>query len=357
MPIIIGGCHRSGTSLLRRIINAHSRIYCGPEIKLFRDLYNDYYYERLVHERFLSTAQSVLSRYELLDMLGPVWIDIHTRAAAQAGKPRWADKNPENIVYAQVWERLLGDQWLLVHIVRNPLDTLASIKEARFDNTIPPNLHGRIDFYRRYNEAGLKLAAEMQSRYYRLAYEELVMYPEETLGKLMEWLGEEFEISQLDFNRTPVQKGTEDPKIRETTKIHQQSVGRWPDILMPEEAAVVRHELEPLWKQFDPECRWMTSGTARPPSAAPPGPTPGPSGAPASKFVEIDPLADLLMRMIRDRQEARVAFASVDAWAKELSAELTRRDDERERLRSLLPVRVVLALGNAWRSIRPRNTQ
>jgi hypothetical protein len=42
-PIIIGGCHRSGTSLLRRILNARSRIHCGPEIKFLRDFHGDYY--------------------------------------------------------------------------------------------------------------------------------------------------------------------------------------------------------------------------------------------------------------------------------------------------------------------------
>ena len=40
-PIIVGGCHRSGTSLVRRLLNAHSRIYCGPEVKFFRDFFKD----------------------------------------------------------------------------------------------------------------------------------------------------------------------------------------------------------------------------------------------------------------------------------------------------------------------------
>ena len=31
LPIIVGGCFRSGTSLVRRLLNAHSRIFCGPD--------------------------------------------------------------------------------------------------------------------------------------------------------------------------------------------------------------------------------------------------------------------------------------------------------------------------------------
>lgn len=48
-------------------------------------------------------------------------------------------KNPENILYFKDWQQLLGDRWILVQVVRNPLDTLASIKEMRFPLTIPTN--------------------------------------------------------------------------------------------------------------------------------------------------------------------------------------------------------------------------
>ena len=36
-PIIIGGFYRSGTTLFRRLIDSHSRIHCGPEVKYFED--------------------------------------------------------------------------------------------------------------------------------------------------------------------------------------------------------------------------------------------------------------------------------------------------------------------------------
>ncbi len=30
-PIVVGGCLRSGTSLVRRLLDSHTRIHCGPE--------------------------------------------------------------------------------------------------------------------------------------------------------------------------------------------------------------------------------------------------------------------------------------------------------------------------------------
>ena len=114
-PIVVGGCHRSGTSLVRRLLNSHSRIHCGPEVKLFADLYDTGARDpwRL---HFVSTAGSLLSSDELLALLGPVLIELHERAAAAAGKVRWADKVPENVVYLPQWHRLLGDRWLFVHV-------------------------------------------------------------------------------------------------------------------------------------------------------------------------------------------------------------------------------------------------
>lgn len=36
-PIIIGGCYRSGTTLLRRLLDSHSNVHCRPEVKFFND--------------------------------------------------------------------------------------------------------------------------------------------------------------------------------------------------------------------------------------------------------------------------------------------------------------------------------
>ena len=147
LPIIIGGCHRSGTSLVRRILNAHSEIYCGPEIKFFRDFYEDYFDDPLKHIRFSSTARAMLSEDALFELLGAAFINIHEIAAAGAGKKRWADKNPENVKYLEQWEKLLGSNWVFVHVVRNPLDTIASMIDVGFPLTIPPQLEQKISFY------------------------------------------------------------------------------------------------------------------------------------------------------------------------------------------------------------------
>ena len=140
-PIVVGGCHRSGTSLVRRILDAHPRIHCGPELTFFRDFYGDFRDDALAHLRFSRTARAVVPEGEALDILGRAFVELHERAARTAGKPRWADKAPENVLYTREWERLLRGRFLFVHVVRNPLDTIASMV-GRFPLTLPDTIDG-----------------------------------------------------------------------------------------------------------------------------------------------------------------------------------------------------------------------
>ncbi|HEY6150160.1 MAG TPA: sulfotransferase [Gaiellaceae bacterium] len=251
-PIVIGGCHRSGTSLLRRVLNAHSRIHCGPEIKFFRDFYGDYFDDPLAPYRFASTARAILPEEELVEVLGRAFVTVHERAARRVGKPRWADKAPENVLYLEQWQRLLGDEWLLVHVVRNPLDTLASMNAVGMPLTFPPNLDERIEFYRRYTESGLDFAERQPKRYLRVVYEELTASPQRVLGRLMAWLGEALEPQQREFNEVAHQPGLEDPGVRETNAVHADSVDRWRTDLAGDKAPAMWAATEDLWKRIDP---------------------------------------------------------------------------------------------------------
>ncbi|MBN2430538.1 MAG: sulfotransferase [Acidobacteria bacterium] len=246
-PIIIGGCLRSGTSLARRLLNAHPRIHCGPEVKFFRDFYNDYPEDPVRHLRFATSARRILAEEELLDILGGAFVRVHRQAAKRAGKVRWADKNPENVLYLSQWERLLGGKWLLVHVVRNPLDTLTSMLEAEFPKSLPPTLDGCVEFYERYVRAGHEFSLRFPKRSYCLAYEKLVREPESVLQEWMHWLGETISPAQWQLDHPAHQKGLEDPKISRTSRIHADSVRRWSDRLTSAQVTVVWERLGPLW--------------------------------------------------------------------------------------------------------------
>ncbi len=341
VPIIIGGCYRSGTSLVRRILNAHSHIYCGPEVKFWRDFYADYFYDPLAHERLMTSARTILSEEELLQIFGQAFIALHERAAVQAGKVRWADKSPENIVYLSAWQSLLGEDWVLLHIVRNPLDTLASIKDAKFDDTLPLGLEARIAFYNRYLQAGLEFESHCPQRYRRILYEDLVTQPAVHLPAIMEWLGEPFEPIQLNFNQRPHQSGLEDHKIRHTSEIHTESIGRWKELLTRAEAEQIREACGKLWSHVDPAHTWMPTA-AQAAEASGPEVLPASSAAPTS--AELSQLSEALAHEKFEMERQRVA---VERWNKELLEQIELRDRELARIKNLWPIRLALGVKHA----------
>jgi Sulfotransferase family len=253
LPIIVGGCHRSGTSLVRRILNAHPHIYCGPETNFWRDFYSEYIDDPIRHGRFMTAARALLPEDLLLETLGGAFINLHERAAERAGKSRWADKDPLNIMHLSAWDRLLGEEWLCIHVIRNPLDTLASIKDVGFPFAIPGSLEDRITYYQNFTLAGMRFGAAHPSRYLQLAYEELVTDPTSTVAAMMNWLDECYDTEQLNFNRHVHQVGLEDPKIAATTKIHSESLGRWQGVLTSDEADQIVESCWVLWRQAVPE--------------------------------------------------------------------------------------------------------
>jgi hypothetical protein len=117
--------------------------------------------------------------------------------------------------------------------------------------TFPPDLDGRIEFYRRYTVAGLTFGERHPQRYVRVVYEELAASPEAVLGRLMGWLGETLETQQLEFNEVAHQEGLEDPGVGKTSAVHSGSVDRWRTDFTDDEAAVVWAATSDLWRRID----------------------------------------------------------------------------------------------------------
>jgi Sulfotransferase family len=257
-PIVVGGCHRSGTSLVRRILDSHPRIHCGPEIPFFRDFYGNYPDDPLAHLRFMRTVRDLVTEKEALQVLGRAFVQLHEQAARRAGKARWADKAPENVLYTEGWRKLLADRWLFVHVVRNPLDTVASM-QGRFPLTLPADIAGKADMYRAFTQAGLDFGAAYPDRYFRLVYEELCSSPARIVEHLADWLGEQFDDRQLAFNDVPHQEGLEDPEVARTDGIHRTSMGRWDSVLDEEDAALVLARTHVVWAAIDPAGRFLES--------------------------------------------------------------------------------------------------
>ena len=226
-PILVLGCHRSGTSLLRRCLDSHSRIACPPETLFLESLAGLLEYPNAddglaaIH---LTTEAAASDLRRLVDK----WMRGH---AEREGKPRWADKSPGVLAHLDGLGQLVGDEAQYVAIVRDGMDVATSLGGARPRWwQLEPYVEDDDDLYlaaaRYWADRNGKLRDFVErtgGRAHVLRYEVLVRHPEETLRGLFRFLGERWEPEVLDFNRQEHRSGLEDHHVTTTTRFEDNS--------------------------------------------------------------------------------------------------------------------------------------
>jgi hypothetical protein len=190
-PIFIVGSGRSGTTLLRMMLDSHPAISCGEETKFLADLAPILG----AHWRLLSTYG--FSREWWADRIRGFYSGFQEEYLARRGKRRWAEKTPTYTRHLGFVDELFPTA-LYVHVIRDGRDVVASYRDRwgyraalRAANSIWAfDVKTARDF-------GTGLPA---GRYHELRYEALVSDPEATLRALLEFLGEPWDPQVLRFD-------------------------------------------------------------------------------------------------------------------------------------------------------------
>jgi hypothetical protein len=158
-PVIVGGCPRSGTTLLRSMLHSHPEMAMPRETRFvieawqrrrtFGDLREEANRRRLaawifdrqqtLHRRFgLDHDLAVERLVAAPPTLGSILATPFLLYSEKHGKPRWGDKRPK---YASrmvvVWDLFPDAQF--VHIVRDPRACVASMRKLGwFDGKVAP---------------------------------------------------------------------------------------------------------------------------------------------------------------------------------------------------------------------------
>lgn len=235
-PAFVIGLHRSGTTLVRYILDAHPRLVCPPETKFIPALqaFVDY-------PQALSALQSLGFR--------PAEVARHLRRfiegflaehARAVGKARWIDKTPNHHNHLDFLDEVFAAEPLYLWIVRYPLDCIASLESFFMESVnhedpeiaaaIRQHGRGRFGWARHWAEVHERIAAfqaAVGERCLTLRYEDLVLRTQSTVEKIFRFLGEECpaEIVAEAFLREH-SVGFEDDMIRSTNGIHAASLGR-----------------------------------------------------------------------------------------------------------------------------------
>ncbi len=188
-PIFVVGCQRSGTTMLRLILDSHSRISCGPETRFLEDM------ERIVGSDWKRLSQYGFAQEEWLRRIAVFFGGIQSDYAAARGKQRWADKSPRYAMKLDFILRVFPDAQI-VHVIRDGRDVAVSHrKRFGYWSCVKSSVKWP-RYIAQARAGGVTLPAH---QYHELRYEALVTDQEATLRELMDFLGEAWEPEMLDF--------------------------------------------------------------------------------------------------------------------------------------------------------------
>jgi Sulfotransferase family len=190
-PIFVIGSPRSGTTLLRLILDSHARISCGEETHFLRDL------EAVVGRDWDLVATYGLAREWWIEHLRGLYESFQAEVLARNGKARWAEKDPTYTLHLPFIEELFPGA-VYVHLLRDGHDVVASFRD-RWGYTSAARA-ARTE-WARYVTAARALGARLPTeRFLELRYEELVADPETQARRLFAFLGEAWDPAVLEFD-------------------------------------------------------------------------------------------------------------------------------------------------------------
>lgn len=207
--IFVGGCERSGTSLVQKILASHSRIAGGPELvftgriaELYRQMTASYPHP------YSARIEAFYEPEEVAELFRGFFAKLFRRILESKPDALYlSEKTPSNIFAAATLLEIFPDG-RFIHVLRDGRDVLASHREVRrrFEAAGELSYH-RASFathricsrWNRAAEAHFQLASRAGStgRYFLLRYEDLLRDPERVLAELFEWLGLDLEARAL----------------------------------------------------------------------------------------------------------------------------------------------------------------
>ncbi len=193
-PIFIVGMHRSGTTLLERILGGHSKVSDGGETYAFTaqiKVATDHKCLNVVD----MTSLEALANADF-DGIGDGFLQ-NSRWRAK-GKPFLTEKLPPNFIVAGFIAKALPNAKIL-HMVRDPVDTCFSNLRTLFTNAAAYSYeqHQMAQYYAHYSGLMAHWRTVMPDRMLDISYDSLVQEPETTAARIFDFCGLPFEANAL----------------------------------------------------------------------------------------------------------------------------------------------------------------
>ena len=248
-PFFVVGSARSGTTLLRLILNSHPKLAVPPESRFIieflprsEDVNVREYLDSLAgHRRFQSWHVDI---DKVRDLIGPhervpynVAIEKTFGAfAAEHGKSRWGDKTPRYVENIPQLVSLFPDAQF-IHLVRDGRNVALSYAETDFG---PKTIAKAARIWQRRVGRGMQDGRPLgPARYTEVKYEDLVADSEAVVKDICSFLGVEFD--QKMFDEEERAKGLSDRAGKYNPHVTGESISRtrsWEEDMPPAQVEV-----------------------------------------------------------------------------------------------------------------------
>jgi Sulfotransferase family len=254
--IFVGGAGRSGTTLMRVLLDAHRRICCGPELKVLpqvASLYQTFAALPSVVSAYKTTAAEVENYFrQFIDSVS----GNYRRAS---GKPRWAEKTPHNVTIMAPLGAFYPDA-RFIHVIRDGRDVACSLVTMKW---FDPRTGAKLDYVHnianacRYWRDIVNIGRDqiqhpvIAGRVMEVRYEALVADTEGTMRKVLAFLGEDWDPAILEAHKKQRPDEPFESSTEQTSKpVYDTAVARWKREMSPADKAAFKSEAGGLLKEL-----------------------------------------------------------------------------------------------------------
>jgi hypothetical protein len=276
-PLLILGVRRSGTTLLRVMLDRHSQL-AVPDESYFVPQLADRHLRRVDADEFVDDLRRIdtLTEWDVpLDQVRarlhdgmPIGAAIGTVYAVYAegrGKPRWGDKTPMYMQNLRLLERLFPDA-LFAHLIRDGRDAAMSFLSMPRGIVTETWMHPRTSAvfacqWRTEVAAARRLGGRVGVRYLEVRYEDLVADVESVLRRICELAGLEYEPAMADYAGNVDVSGK--PHQQRLKQPPTKGVRDWRTQMPPDDIAAFEHVAGDLLRELGYETSHGTDAAGR----------------------------------------------------------------------------------------------
>ncbi len=256
--LFVIGAPRSGSTMLQRMLGAHSAIYSCPEPHIITPLAHLGYYHTVDkapydHLRGVDAIRQFVEQLprkeaDYLDACRAYTDTLYSRRLQQSGKRFFLDKTPAYALVLDFLARLYPRARYVV-LTRHPAAIFCSFANSFFDG----DYSAAVEFNPVLSRYVPPIARFIQSAPVPLVhvrYEDLVTHPSEEMGRVLDFLDLPFERGVVEYGSSAQkEKGLGDPvSVARHSRPMTKSVEKWVHELLsrPEKYECVRRQIDLL---------------------------------------------------------------------------------------------------------------